>query len=68
MRTVKELKAELDKFDDDYLCEGCDGSGHGEGIIIQRPNRAVLDDDGYIYCGSDAGVEEKATEFIKVRG
>ena len=57
MKSVKELKEELNKFNDDDMCFAYEGEVIG--IVINRGNHQ----QGVIYCGE--GDQEKATETIR---
>lgn len=56
MITVRKLKIELDKFNDDDLCFAYEGEVTG--IVINRGNS-----QGVIYCGESEG-PEKETKII----
>lgn len=63
MRTIKELKAELDKFPDDCVCYAYEGESTG--IIVEYPNErrpGHWGDQGIIWCedrGDDPQLETK---------
>ncbi len=58
MKTVLELKKELDKFEDTDLCYAYEGEVIG--IIVNRNNNNY---QGVIYCGE--GTDTKETELIR---
>ena len=60
MKTVKELKEELSKFNDDDLCYAYEGEVCG--IIVNRNDK-----QGVIFCGEDDR-KEKKTEIISMDG
>lgn len=61
MRTIKELKEELDKFPEDCVCFAYEGEVTG--IIIEYPGRR-LKEQGVIFC-SESDYKEPETELIQ---
>ena len=59
MKTVKELKAELEKFDDDDKCFAYEGEVVG--IVVNRGNK-----QGVIYCSEHDDLKE--TKIISDEG
>lgn len=59
MKTIKELKEELSKFNDDDLCYAYEGEVCG--IIVTRNDNAF--NQGIIFCG-EGNHKEKETEII----
>ena len=58
MRTVKELKKELEKFPDDAMCYGYEGEDVG--IAISKDGKC-----GFIYCGESNCKEPDTEEFLR---
>ncbi|MEN8237331.1 MAG: hypothetical protein ABFQ95_07325 [Pseudomonadota bacterium] len=57
MKTVKEMKEELDKFNDDDMCYAYEGEVIG--LVINRGH-----DQGVIFCAEGSG-EEEDTHLIE---
>ena len=59
MRTVKELKAELDKFPDDAMCFAYEGEVCG--LVIEPAKRTKKIIQGVIWCGEGRTRKERET-------
>lgn len=60
MRTVKEMKEELSKFEDDDLCFAYEGEVTG--LIIRRSEDTC---DGVIHCSEDDRDKRHLTRLIR---
>lgn len=63
MKTVKQLREELAKFDDEMLCYAYEGEQTG--IVIVHPNLSVHD-QGFIPCSESRLDSEPTRVFPRI--